>query len=390
MKKLLLLAIVLAFGSTAFAQNHIKANEKADKANMMPFTDTTTPFHGKTTVTCPNGIEINQDSIEVTHINRIQSDPNNQITIYTPIDSTSFIPAQPDTTWFTRVEVMQLFEMDVVSLDLDSLSIYQFQADLNFKTVGSEDDFDIKLYTGTTGQSADQTSRVYPATPAIHTETIVPSFFWMPSSDRPDFDYAGLNSNNVEFDDPPNLINDANFFANNSVFLSFVTNDPAKDDSVFHVTGTDGTGDAAAELYFGQENLSNNTVVYRNAIHDFDSTSETDADLYVIPYFAVFKCETITNREAAIGYDGLKMHAIYPNPVDDQLNVSFELEDASQNASVAVFDNTGRMVFSTELGNHLPDMQYDYSFDVSHLAAGSYSLRMMTDVGSMGMRVIKK
>ncbi len=393
MKKLLLLVVALVAYSVLSAQsgklqtaNEVTIPATAQKPLLAPGFSSF-----KSTLDC-DSFTVDRDSFFIEHINRIQTDPNNQILLITPLDSSSFIPpAQPggDTTFFTTVAVAQSIPMDVSTLDLDSLSIYRLEGDVNFIFVGDEDSVEFRILTGT--EVPQQQNTVYP-TSLVQSFQVLPSNFWDPVPNRPDFNVGGINLFPLDVPNPENLLDNANFFNNNTVFISVTNNDTAKDDSVFYVTGTENTGGGNNRLFYEQLRTSDNSVSWINSVLNFDQASETNADLYLIPYFALVKCaeDTSTSRDESISYGDLTMYNIYPNPVQNQVSVAFEMNTASDFTIVEIIDNNGRVVFETELGALLPDMKHTHTFDVGHLASGMYSVKLTTNNGGMGLRMVKQ
>ncbi|MGC4128502.1 MAG: T9SS type A sorting domain-containing protein [Bergeyella sp.] len=72
-----------------------------------------------------------------------------------------------------------------------------------------------------------------------------------------------------------------------------------------------------------------------------------------------------------------KTSAIYPNPVTD----SFEISNASDIVSAAVFDASGRMV--KEYGK-------EQRYDISSLASGTYQVIIKRNSGTETQTIIKK
>ncbi|MFW5658988.1 MAG: T9SS type A sorting domain-containing protein, partial [Bacteroidota bacterium] len=278
---------------------------------------------------------------------------------------------------------------DVSTLELDSLSIYRLEGDVNFIFVGDEDSVEFRILTGT--ENSQQQNTVYPSS-VVQSFQVLPSNFWDAVPNRPEFDVGGINTFPLDVPNPENLLDNANFFNNNTVFISIVNNDTAKDDSVFYVTGTENTGGGNNRLFYEQLSSSDNSVGWINSVLNFNEQSQTDADLYLIPYFALVKCaeDTTISRDESISYGDLTMYNIYPNPVQNQVNVAFEMNTPSDFTKVEIIDNNGRVVFETELGALLPDMKYAHTFDVGHLASGMYSVKLTTNNGGMGLRMVKQ
>lgn len=67
--------------------------------------------------------------------------------------------------------------------------------------------------------------------------------------------------------------------------------------------------------------------------------------------------------------------SIYPNPVRGQATVSFDVA-TDTNVSYKVFDLTGRLVMSQQVGRFIQGQEQQISIDMSSLSAGSYILRL--------------
>jgi hypothetical protein len=65
---------------------------------------------------------------------------------------------------------------------------------------------------------------------------------------------------------------------------------------------------------------------------------------------------------------------MYPNPVSSQATLSFELSE-SCNVSYQVFDMTGRMVMSQNMGR-FAEGEHQVNLNAENLSTGSYILRL--------------
>lgn len=79
---------------------------------------------------------------------------------------------------------------------------------------------------------------------------------------------------------------------------------------------------------------------------------------------------------------------IFPNPVEDILNVEFFLNKES-NVSVKVYDITGKLIANKDL-NLLGQGQHKMNFDSSNWTSGMYFTVVSTDNGVITNKVIKK
>ena len=72
---------------------------------------------------------------------------------------------------------------------------------------------------------------------------------------------------------------------------------------------------------------------------------------------------------------------IYPNPVLDDVTITFNVENASADAHLAVYDLQGRKVV-TILSGQLPAGQYTYVKNLGRLASGMYVLNLSTETNA--------
>ena len=80
---------------------------------------------------------------------------------------------------------------------------------------------------------------------------------------------------------------------------------------------------------------------------------------------------------------------IYPNPVIDDVTITFNVENASADAQLAVYDLQGRKVV-TILSGQLPAGQYTYVKNLGRLAPGMYVLSLSTETnGPIVEKLIK-
>ena len=91
----------------------------------------------------------------------------------------------------------------------------------------------------------------------------------------------------------------------------------------------------------------------------------------------VFRCENykkeFTSVPETTSVDNVNV-SIYPNPVVNQATLSFELKEGA-NVSYQVFDMTGRMVMSQNLGC-VAEGEHQVTINAENLSAGSYILRL--------------
>ena len=92
----------------------------------------------------------------------------------------------------------------------------------------------------------------------------------------------------------------------------------------------------------------------------------------------VFRCENYKKEFAGVpenpSVENNVAVSMYPNPVSSQATLSFELKESS-NVSYQVFDMTGRMVMSQNMGR-FAEGEHQVNFNAENLSTGSYILRL--------------
>ena len=78
--------------------------------------------------------------------------------------------------------------------------------------------------------------------------------------------------------------------------------------------------------------------------------------------------------------------SMYPNPVSDQATVSFNLE-SNANVSYQVFDMTGRMVMSKNVGQ-FGEGSHQVTINTENLSTGSYILRLNQGASSSAVKFL--
>jgi hypothetical protein len=111
----------------------------------------------------------------------------------------------------------------------------------------------------------------------------------------------------------------------------------------------------------------------------------TQAGTYTVVVTDAFGCSSTsqpvftTGIEESLEASGV---AVYPNPVEDQLNISVQ-ESAGQ-AVLRIYDVAGNLVLSNEIAIG------DHSVDVSRLAPGAYFVEMLLQQGVYRTSLIKQ
>jgi len=77
--------------------------------------------------------------------------------------------------------------------------------------------------------------------------------------------------------------------------------------------------------------------------------------------------------------------AVYPNPVQEVLNLSYELEQAAQNLSIRIMDVTGKVVMERQYSQAKSDT---INFNVKELAAGTYNVQLTSENGTTSRRFV--
>ena len=99
-------------------------------------------------------------------------------------------------------------------------------------------------------------------------------------------------------------------------------------------------------------------------------------------YYMPLGIDPVANEKPAP--NELKIH---PNPARDGVTLTYELPTASSPV-VFVYDLSGRMVSTTELG-HQAKGQHSTTLDISRFSAGSYVIRLSTGSGNIFGKVLK-
>lgn len=81
--------------------------------------------------------------------------------------------------------------------------------------------------------------------------------------------------------------------------------------------------------------------------------------------------------------------AVYPNPTVEQLNFKLEFAKTNKSTVVRVLDLSGRALSSKAMGGANAGTQ-EYSYNVSKLSAGTYTLQVITDNAIYTSKFVKK
>ncbi len=416
MKRLLLILFSLALGQAAFAQQlHEVPGTHKNAANELFFYQSPSSSSNKTTVDCDSIV----DEVNVADnsaYNRIELDPMQQFTFWRPVEASYLsTDANGDTVaeWAVT-KVLQQFDLDYVGYD--SLAVTAIDVRFGYIEMGATtDDFTALMYTGQE-QVIQNTTYVFPSQ-EVHTQDYPLLGIFQTQFNLPELDAAGETQ--LVFANPPNLVNNANFFNNSQVFVGYEIKNPTKDDSIFQFTSRpdEGLGQGLA-LYYREwsNNLNAQQQFWVNmAIGAPDFANDTiptslreDIDLYIRPYIYGVICgeanDTVPNDttpndttpndttpnsiQEYFQVNNLKFYSAYPNPANDFVTVAYELKEARDYFRIDIVDQVGRRVYETELGQQLPAVRYDHRLDISHLPPGLYHLRLTSKAGSMATRLV--
>lgn len=78
---------------------------------------------------------------------------------------------------------------------------------------------------------------------------------------------------------------------------------------------------------------------------------------------------------------------LYPNPVEDMVQLEMELTETSKEIDVRIYDQMGKVILNQEFDNI---RQTTLNFNVDNLPTGIYLMKVRTDLGSRAMKLIKK
>jgi 5-hydroxyisourate hydrolase-like protein (transthyretin family) len=98
----------------------------------------------------------------------------------------------------------------------------------------------------------------------------------------------------------------------------------------------------------------------------------------------------VSETSISTGIDEVVLNAtflLYPNPVNDILNVQFDMEKAAQ-VQFSILDITGRVV--EQMGMNLPTGVQHLDFQVDNYPSGLYLLSIQTEGGTIARKFIKR
>ena len=103
----------------------------------------------------------------------------------------------------------------------------------------------------------------------------------------------------------------------------------------------------------------------------------------------VFRCENYKKEFTSVPENPVVENvtvSMYPNPVSDQATISFNLE-SNANVSYQVFDMTGRMVMSQNIGQY-GEGSHQVTINTENLSTGSYILRLSQGANSSAVKFL--
>jgi hypothetical protein len=136
---------------------------------------------------------------------------------------------------------------------------------------------------------------------------------------------------------------------------------------------------------FGEElvftGLTSTRKASSSVIYDFDDVSTGPQGWFFFGgsvYNLAFGTEFVTNVSDISYESGIKLTQNYPNPVVDNTMIQFQLDVASA-VTFEVFDITGKLVYSEDLGNVPALTNQVVNFNRAGLAAGTYTYGVATE-----------
>ncbi len=98
--------------------------------------------------------------------------------------------------------------------------------------------------------------------------------------------------------------------------------------------------------------------------------------------------ETIGNVEQWIDHANTWQAVVFPNPVNNSLQVRYHLPKADV-LQIALYDMQGRLIIENNIGNQ-KEGQHQAMLDLSHIDAGNYVCRITGQKASISKQVIKQ
>lgn len=103
-----------------------------------------------------------------------------------------------------------------------------------------------------------------------------------------------------------------------------------------------------------------------------------------VAFFPIIRDVTGINGEAAF-FKGMKMSQNFPNPVNTTTSLNYELEKASKNVTMKVYDMSGAVVGTYELGAQNAGV-HTFNYDSAKIQSGTYLFMLTSDTGTLTMK----
>jgi len=138
-------------------------------------------------------------------------------------------------------------------------------------------------------------------------------------------------------------------------------------------------------MIFVNDSLARPRFAGMLAIGDLSTAdySSTGFGQDIVPVVRLNASEEVNNTKDPLS-DNNRVE-VYPNPVQDILNVSYDLELTAQNLSIRVMDITGKVVLDRQYSQVKKDK---VEFNVKQLAAGTYNVQLTTENGTTTRRFV--
>jgi PKD repeat protein len=118
----------------------------------------------------------------------------------------------------------------------------------------------------------------------------------------------------------------------------------------------------------------------------------TQSGYYTLEASNNFGCSTMSQAYyanyteiAEFDSNGYKYLSVYPNPADELVNISFEAADPGL-LNICITDITGKVVFTQD--EYISSGGNKFSLDISGLAGGLYLIRLSSEQGVTGIRLV--
>lgn len=158
--------------------------------------------------------------------------------------------------------------------------------------------------------------------------------------------------------------------------------------------------DDATDLWLGASDAFNyNAMIFVNgpdvltrprfgsmlAIGDLSTAeySSTGFGTDLVPIVRLNASKVITGTKDPL--EGNNLVEVYPNPVQDILNLKYDLEQTAENLSIRVMDVTGKVVLDRQYSQVKKD---NIEINVKQLAAGTYNVQLTTENGTTTRRFV--